>query len=44
MKETTKLSKRQEIVEKFVVSLAIIISMIVISIMLWLVVTVEFLM
>ena len=44
MKEITKLSKRQKIVEKFVVSLAIIISMIVISIMMWLVVTVEFLM
>jgi hypothetical protein len=38
------MSKRQRIVEKFVVSLAIIISMIVISIMMWLVVTVEFLM
>ena len=44
MKEITKLSKRQRIVEKFVVSLAIIILMIVISIMMWLVVTVEFLM
>jgi hypothetical protein len=44
MKEITKLSKRQKIVEKFVVSLAIIISLIVISIMMWLVVTVEFLM
>jgi hypothetical protein len=38
------LSKRQRFVETFIVSLAIIISMIVISIMLWLVVTVEFLM
>jgi hypothetical protein len=38
------MSEWQRIVEKFVVSLAIIISMIVISIMMWLVVTVEFLM
>jgi hypothetical protein len=44
MKEKIKLSKRQRIVEKFVVSLAIIVSLIVISIMMWLVVTVEFLM
>ncbi len=44
MKEITKLSNFQKVVETFVVSLAVIVSLIVISIMLWLMVTVEFLM
>jgi hypothetical protein len=44
MKETTKLSKRQEIVEKFVVSLAIIVTVMILATMAWLVIEAEFLM
>jgi hypothetical protein len=44
MKETTKLSKRQEIVEKFVVNLAIIVTVMILATMMWLVIEVEFLM
>jgi hypothetical protein len=40
----TKLSKQQKIVEKIVVNLAIIVSAIILAIMAWLVVDVEFLM
>jgi hypothetical protein len=44
MKETTKLSKRQEIVEKFVVNLAIIVTVMILATMAWLVIEAEFLM
>ena len=44
MKEITKLSKRQEIVEKFVVNLAIIVTIMILATMAWLVIEVEFLM
>jgi hypothetical protein len=44
MKEITKLSKQQKIVEKIVVNLAIIVSAMILAIMAWLVVDVEFLM
>jgi hypothetical protein len=44
MKEKIKLSKRQEIVEKFVVNLAIIVTVMILAIMAWLVIEVEFLM
>jgi hypothetical protein len=40
----TKLSKQQKIVEKIVVNLAIIVSAMILAIMAWLVVDVEFLM
>ena len=39
-----KLSKQQEIVEKFVVNLAIIVSVMILATMAWLVIEVEFLM
>jgi hypothetical protein len=44
MKEITKLSKRQEIVEKFVVNLAIIVTVMILATMAWLVIEAEFLM
>jgi hypothetical protein len=44
MKETTKLSKRQENVEKFVVNLAIIVTVMILATMAWLVIEAEFLM
>jgi hypothetical protein len=44
MKETTKLSKQERIVEKFVVNLAIIVTVMILATMAWLVIEAEFLM
>ena len=44
MKEITKLNKRQRIVETFVISLAIIVTVMILVTMAWLVIEVEFLM